>query len=133
MMKYFTQWEKQCLFAIVVILYSLFLSAQAKADSLGLGTISCVDVAKDFRRSPTATRMLYYTWFAGFATGVNIMSDRQKALRLNADDRWAQLARYCDQHPLAYFQDAAMWVVNDLPYKDDDEKIETKKPAVKFK
>lgn len=98
-------------------------STKAKADALGLGITSCVDVAKDFKKDPKATKMLYYTWFAGFASGVNIMSDREKNLNVNFDTRWAQLSRYCNEHPLAYFYDAAKHVVSDLPYKDELTKL----------
>ena len=112
---------------IVGVLFVVGLKP-SKADTLGLGITSCVDVAKDYKKDPKAAKMMYYTWFAGFASGVNIMSDRQKNLKVNFDERWAQLARYCNEHPLGYFQDAAKFVVLDLPYREED-----KSPVTKFK
>lgn len=107
------------------ILLGLFIlgSTPSKASStLGLGVTPCVEFARDYRKDPKATRMLYYTWFAGFVSGINIMSDRQKNVRVDFDARWAQLARYCNEHPLGYFYDAAKFVVLDLPYEDDNDK-----------
>jgi len=113
---------------MIIVCLAILGSKSSKADTLGLGITSCVDVAKDYKKNPMETKRMYYTWFAGFASGVNVMSDRQKNLNVNFDTRWAQLARYCNEHPLGYFQDAAKFVVLDLPYKDDD-----KPPVPKFK
>ena len=104
---------------IILVIFTLLICTPAQAITLGLGAVSCVTVGQDFKRVPRQAKQMYYTWFAGFASGVNQMSDRQKNLKLNMDDRWAQLARYCNEHPLAYFYVAARHVILTIPYEDE--------------
>ena len=107
--------KKTGLIIAALLLMPVPTVANAETEILGVGTGSCVQFAEAYRRNPAATEKHYYTWFEGFATGLNLLLKPPKNLNVNMTDQWVALRMYCNQHPLGGFYEAAMKVMADLP------------------
>jgi hypothetical protein len=91
-------------------------------DTKGAGANSCAEYAKAYRSNPTQTDIMFGSWAQGYISGINAaMEDAYFGVR-NFDETLRFLRKYCNDHPLANVQDAAMELLKSLPRltrKDD--------------
>jgi hypothetical protein len=75
----------------------------------GVGASSCAEYAKAYRLDPHQTDQVYGSWAQGYISGVN-MGRRDLYADMGAktsDEMDRFLRKYCNDHPLANFIDAA--------------------------
>jgi hypothetical protein len=93
----------------------------ADAVTVGLGSHTCAQFADQYRGNQ-AFDVAYNQWAEGFMSGWNLaLMDSQHVYRdLNAKTYEVQavfLHQYCDNHPLAFFFQAAIALFATLPLK----------------
>ena len=87
---------------------------------MGAGMSSCAEFARDYKRDPDNTMLLYFSWAQGLMSASNAMKKviNQPQHDLNGmslSDQMNDLRYFCDQRPLATFGDAAIALFNKLP------------------
>jgi hypothetical protein len=82
-----------------------------EAAAMGAGITTCAEFAKAYQKDPDYVEQLFFTWAQGYFSGRNLEQlARGESQNLNSiplERQRAILRRYCNDHPLAYFVDAA--------------------------
>jgi len=86
----------------------------------GSGTRSCSHFAQDFKKFPDL-EIAYFSWAQGFMSGLNahylITEKKYRNLALKpSEQQQAEIRSYCDERPLANFQDAVVNLYNSMPF-----------------
>jgi hypothetical protein len=85
---------------------------------MGVGVMSCGELAKEFAQDPPWTETAYFNWAQGYMTGRNIEVGKRSWRQLNAtstDQQKKLLRSYCDEHPLKSYIDAVNELYDALP------------------
>ena len=91
----------------------------------GVGGLSCAKFAEMYRANPDSTNNVFGSWTQGYITGVNRARGDVVYFDMGAktfEEMLQFLHKYCDDHPLQNFFDAAQELLESLPirkYKDD--------------
>ena len=91
----------------------------------GVGGLSCAKFAEMYRANPDSTNNVFGSWTQGYITGVNRARGDVVYFDMGAktfQEMLQFLHKYCDDHPLQNFFDAAQELLESLPirkYKDD--------------
>jgi hypothetical protein len=108
--------------AIILIATNL---AHAASDAEGFGLHSCAKFGKDFQEDPAQVEIMYFTWAAGFLTGVNATSKATNNARRNLDaispaEQRQFMRRYCASHPLNNYADGVFELLEAFPYLPEE-------------
>ena len=109
----------RALIAVLVLLTgSASLVNAMDAERMGVGLETCGEFASLYRRVPNITEQS--SWAQGYMSGMNMASlahgDISKNMGAMAiDEQERTLRKYCNDHPLANVQDAAMELLKSLP------------------
>jgi hypothetical protein len=90
----------------------------------GAGANSCATYAEVYRRDPYVVDVGFLSWAQGYISGINAgMEDAYFDFGAKTPDEMQRfLRKYCNDHPLADFDDAALELAKSLPRrmrKDD--------------
>jgi hypothetical protein len=101
-------------------LLGLCATAEAQETAMrGIGTRSCGEFAKHYRRSPASADLIFNSWAQGFWSGLNgqLLVDGKPIRNLagSFDTMAAGLRFACDQRPLATFMTIALDYFMSLP------------------
>jgi len=93
-------------------------AAEALAEDnvyLGAGMNSCTEFLAGYKKDPTLTEAVYYTWALGFMTGINFAGDTFKGQdrlgvldSISTEDQKARLLEDCRQHPSDSYMDSVL-------------------------
>jgi hypothetical protein len=87
---------------------------------MNLGAIAWLCAfGSDYRKNPSEMENFYMTWAQGFMSGMNVISLPQyrDLAAMSLDEQKSALRTYCDQHPLADYGIAVMYLYMKLPQK----------------
>jgi hypothetical protein len=100
-----------------VVAWGGVASAEGKHfDVRGVGATSCGKYAETYRMNPRNADDLYISWAQGYISGVNSGMDAYFDLGSKTSDEMLRfLRKYCDDHPLANFHEAAEGLLKSLP------------------
>jgi hypothetical protein len=98
-------------------------SAQGEpAAMFGAGAQTCAQFAQHYRRSPSQSEDMYFSWAQGFMSSLNMVNPNLRQPRSVRDlAAWSvnrqqfYLRDYCDQHPLTLFAAAVIEMFKLLP------------------
>jgi hypothetical protein len=94
------------LLLLITLLFSSFTSAVDKPFTIySMQNLSCGRYIQDVNSNPQA-KSAYGWWVSGFVSGLNFMRARVTTTDQEAHDAW--LLKYCSEHPLEHFMDAAL-------------------------
>ena len=85
----------------------------------GSGGQDCATFAKDYKEQPVLADTFLRTWVMGYLSGLNEMSkqsgDWKNLKAFDLDAAVSRIKKYCDQHPLLYFNEQFDAMYKDLP------------------
>jgi hypothetical protein len=101
-----------------VVAWGGVASAEGKHFNIqGAGAMSCAKYAELYRRDPNQVDLRFLSWAQGFITCTNLtMPEAYFDLGAKEPEEMMQfLRKYCNDHPLADFVEAAMELAKSLP------------------
>lgn len=104
------------------LLFFSIPNAHAASAAQGAGNNTCGKFAEDYRKAPEQIEKSYFTWAQGFVTGLNtsVVGELKKPGRdvvgIPLADQMAFVRTYCNEHPLAYYWQAALELYRLFPY-----------------
>jgi hypothetical protein len=85
----------------------------------GSGSQDCATFAKDYKKEPVMADTFLRTWIMGYLSGLNQSSKQNgdwKNLKVfDLDAAVSRIKKYCDQHPLLYFNEQFDAMYKELP------------------
>jgi hypothetical protein len=116
--------------ALAILLAASVATAQRREPmlSMGLGTATCGKFAEDYSSAKLA-EAIYFTWAQGYMTARNnaeVFGQLEKGTdktsvqfrdlnALSTQLEWARVRSYCNEHPLANYQEAVDILYASLP------------------
>ncbi|MGC2078532.1 MAG: hypothetical protein WA728_21375, partial [Xanthobacteraceae bacterium] len=101
---------------LALIIFVALSATQTRADdnnaqgAIGSGMSTCAQFAQRYAQR-TVVEELFFQWAQGYMTGINAATAKEAGVirDLNSDsteDQMAWIREYCNDHPLAIYQDA---------------------------
>jgi hypothetical protein len=107
------------LLSALLVMSGSVLRAEEPTWALGLGTQSCAKFAKVFQANPERTEAMFFSWAAGFMTGLNVAGGPspgpQNLAAMSFEEKQQFMRRFCDQYPLKAYMDGVMELYGALP------------------
>jgi|SRR5580692_1442945 hypothetical protein len=110
--------------AYLVILFCLIAieanGASGPGATMGAGTFSCAEFAKQYQKSPEHIDTTFFYWAQGYMSGMNVIlvALKKPIHDLNAEPINAQqqtIRAFCNERPLATFLEAVQNLYEKLP------------------
>ena len=104
----------------------LILRASAEKSNLfGAGTNRCAQFEETYNENPEVTEVIYYSWAAGFMSGMNAAAHavgfKPKNLSAYSVLQQKQIIRqWCTDHPAAKYIDAVTDLLKSFPSVSDN-------------
>jgi hypothetical protein len=108
----------------ILLLASLFLILVVPAESaefvlMGRGAQTCGDFGSEYRIPPADTETDFFAWAQGYMSGMNIGHSVHggitKNLSMPLEQEKSFLRTYCNEHPLADYENAVSTLYFRLP------------------
>jgi hypothetical protein len=104
----------------LLVMSSSVLHAEETIEKMGLGLQSCAQFAKSYKANPEPAEAMYFSWAAGFMTGMNLtaamFNNNMRNLGAMAfEEKQLFMRQFCDQNPLKTYQDGVFKLYLALP------------------
>jgi hypothetical protein len=106
-------------FAILIAGFLVSASA-AEYELMGVGSETCGRYAEVYRKSPEVAESAYFSWAQGLMSGLNLGSlahggTTKNLASLPLEEQKRALRQYCNDHPLAQYQEGVVVLFSRLP------------------
>lgn len=117
------------LVCLVVATSSVTGEEEKRYITAGAGGVSCAQFAEYYAKNPTDFERHFFTWAQGFMSGLNVAQYGEAArtgktrqfrnlASKSVEGQMAYIRTYCDEHPLAGYDQAVSKLFMTLPFSE---------------